>query len=359
MKKYIFLILTILSFACATQNEGTQFKELSFEKALKKAEKSGKPLFIDCYTKTCAPCKYMIENIFPLKECGDYFNANFISIKKDMEEGDGLEIAKKYNIEMYPTYLILNADGTEICRELRSVSSPDRVNDFIDIIKSALHLAEMSEKFDSGERDATFMKEYLNTLRSKDRNQLMRVMNKLMLPMSVKELASPENWKLIKDELHQIENPLFRKIFNERKELANILGKEEVYNKLASDYKEDYRMGRMMITNFDIRIQDIALLEEEGYPELISTRYALIFKNITQNQQEEQIDKIIQIITKELPKWEESDSKIVLAELRGIERSVTGEKRKELVTALNSLLKKTKDNDNIRNVQNAIKALSE
>ena len=62
--KRIFLIslLFFLAGYCLAQ-EGTNFEDLTFKEALAKSKDSGKKLFIDCYTKTCGPCKYMVKFI--------------------------------------------------------------------------------------------------------------------------------------------------------------------------------------------------------------------------------------------------------------------------------------------------------
>ena len=39
------------------------------------------------------------------------FNPRFISLKIDMEKGEGKELAQKWNISAFPTYLILNPQG--------------------------------------------------------------------------------------------------------------------------------------------------------------------------------------------------------------------------------------------------------
>ncbi|MDE5612365.1 MAG: thioredoxin domain-containing protein, partial [Odoribacter sp.] len=67
----------------------TNFQELSLEEACKKAKAENKPVFLDCYTSWCGPCKMMANNVFTLKEAGDYFNQNFVCVKTDMEKGDG------------------------------------------------------------------------------------------------------------------------------------------------------------------------------------------------------------------------------------------------------------------------------
>lgn len=92
--------------------EGVNFENISFKEALAKAEKEQKLVFIDCYTVWCGPCKMLDENTFPSKMVGDYFRKNFVSLKIDMEKGEGVELAKKYKVGAFPTMLVLNADGT-------------------------------------------------------------------------------------------------------------------------------------------------------------------------------------------------------------------------------------------------------
>lgn len=103
---------------CLKPVEDTRFEDLSWEEALQKAKAENRQIFVDCYTKSCGPCLWMAKNIFPQKACGDYLNPRYICLKKDMEEGDGIEIAKKYNVMMFPTYLIVNPDGTLFCQML-------------------------------------------------------------------------------------------------------------------------------------------------------------------------------------------------------------------------------------------------
>jgi thioredoxin-related protein len=53
----------------------------------------------------------MERNVFTQKSVGDYFNANFVNARFDMEKGEGRDIAVKYGVRSYPTYLFLNGDG--------------------------------------------------------------------------------------------------------------------------------------------------------------------------------------------------------------------------------------------------------
>ncbi len=113
-------LFAVLAFAFgAIAQDGVKWETGSLKDALVKAaanENGPSLVFLDCYTTWCGPCKRMAENIFPMKEAGDYFNAKFVNIKIDMEKGEGVDIAKYYGIKAYPTFLILDAKGKELGR---------------------------------------------------------------------------------------------------------------------------------------------------------------------------------------------------------------------------------------------------
>lgn len=74
--------------------DGIKFGKQSFAKTLEQAKKENKLIFLDAFASWCGPCKLLDKNVFPKKEVGDYFNANFLNLHIDMEKGEGIEIAK-------------------------------------------------------------------------------------------------------------------------------------------------------------------------------------------------------------------------------------------------------------------------
>ena len=89
---------------------GIQFVEPNWAKAIEQAKKEKKMIFVDAYTTWCGPCRMLKQNTFPDKAAGEFFNKHFINIALDMEKGDGLVFAEKYQIRAYPTLLIMDAD---------------------------------------------------------------------------------------------------------------------------------------------------------------------------------------------------------------------------------------------------------
>lgn len=105
---------------------GIIFEHTAFRDVLQKAQMQGKFVFVDCYTSWCGPCRSMANNVFTRTDVGSYFNAHFINVKVDMEKGEGIELAKKYQVKAFPTLLFLNADG-QVLQQAVGYKSPEQL----------------------------------------------------------------------------------------------------------------------------------------------------------------------------------------------------------------------------------------
>ena len=109
MKKIVLAVfMAAMALSLSAQ---INFREGSFAEALEAAKSENKLVYIDCYTSWCGPCKMMSSKVFPDKQAGDFFNPRFISLKIDMDKDEGKELAQKWNIRVFPTYLILDPQG--------------------------------------------------------------------------------------------------------------------------------------------------------------------------------------------------------------------------------------------------------
>ena len=91
--------------------EGITFIHENVSEALNKAKTENKLVFVDAYTTWCGPCKMMVKNTFPDADVASLFNTKFVNLKMDMEKGDGVDMAKRYEIAAYPTLLFLDGEG--------------------------------------------------------------------------------------------------------------------------------------------------------------------------------------------------------------------------------------------------------
>jgi thiol:disulfide interchange protein len=138
MKKIILLLAAIglIATACSQTPAGpVRFQETSLAELLKQSADEDKLVFVDMYATWCPPCKVMTEEVFSQEKAGAYFNREFINAKFDAEKGEGLELARKYRIQAYPTFLVLDSDGKEVGRIVGS-------NDIDPFIESVKQVAE-------------------------------------------------------------------------------------------------------------------------------------------------------------------------------------------------------------------------
>ncbi len=164
MKKIFFSCLALLFTVCTFANEGIQFTEGAWKQILKKAKTENKLVFIDVYTSWCGPCKMMSAETFPQKKVGDVFNAKFINYKIDAEKGEGIQIAQKFEVHAFPTYLFVNGDGELVYRVVGYM----KADPFLEEAKIAIRekndpkpLVQWEKEYNSGKRDKDFLIAYL------------------------------------------------------------------------------------------------------------------------------------------------------------------------------------------------------
>ena len=207
---------------------GVKFVEgKTFNEALALARESGKMLFVDCYTSWCGPCRMMATKVFPQKLMGDYFNEKFVSVKIDMEKGEGPELHKRFNVRAYPTFLFLDADGKELNRIVGGDADAAK---FLAKVKEGLGekgLAAMTARYEGGERDTTFLMDYLEVLDGAyDAKKSAEVAEVLLKDRGADMLSNPRLYGAF---LKYNTSPLsesFRYVFSHKDEFYARYGKE-------------------------------------------------------------------------------------------------------------------------------------
>jgi thiol-disulfide isomerase/thioredoxin len=198
MQKRFSILVVLLAFvstAITAQNRSIEFDHSAFKDILAKAKKENKMIYIDCYTAWCGPCKWMAKNVFTNDTVADFYNKNFINTKIDMEKGEGIELAKKYQIRAYPTMLFLNSDGVQLHRTCGSTS----VKNFISIGGNALspntQLATYAANFNNGNVSSAAAATYFSMLENACQS-FNPELEKYFSAQKESELVSANNWKL-------------------------------------------------------------------------------------------------------------------------------------------------------------------
>ncbi|GHE23829.1 thioredoxin family protein [Sphingobacterium griseoflavum] len=170
MKKLLFTLL-IIPFLGFAQEKGIVFEhQTTWDKVKAKAKATDKYIFVDCFTTWCGPCKYMSSNVFPQEKVGDFFNANFVNLKLQMDQtkddSDDVKswyqeadrFAKDYAVRAYPTFLIFNPEGELVHR----IVGGGEADDFIAKAQAGLdpetQYVTLVNKFEQNPTDADLAK---------------------------------------------------------------------------------------------------------------------------------------------------------------------------------------------------------
>ena len=216
MKKIIFVLLMAgLAGPLAAQEkyEGIVFMENEpWTTVLEKAKAGNKLIFMDCYTTWCGPCKGLSDNIFPQKEVGDFFNANFVNAKYDMEKGDGLMLYEKYkeHIPGFPSLLLINSEG-EVVHKMAGYKEADALIGGMKAGMEGNSLFAVQAKYKAGARDLATVTAYANALSAAVMDEeLKNVLNDYIASMSdFGELEKPEVWNLVGESIRDPYSPVF------------------------------------------------------------------------------------------------------------------------------------------------------
>ncbi|MFL9834258.1 thioredoxin family protein [Chryseobacterium terrae] len=220
-------ILSFLFFAVIAFAQGIKFEEGNFKSILAKAKKEKKLVFIDAYAVWCGPCKLMVKNIFPLKPVGDYYNANFVNAKIDMEKGEGIDLAKKYNVKVFPTYLFINGDGEEVHRTIGYVEEKDFIQFAMDAGDPNKRLTSLKQKFENGEKDPEFLVNLAELTVYNDTDFSNRVLERYF---AAKPEITKDNLQLLLEAMKSTDGATYQ-IFTERKaDILKIVPEEKLEN---------------------------------------------------------------------------------------------------------------------------------
>ncbi|SEL10440.1 thioredoxin family protein [Parapedobacter koreensis] len=122
----LFFLLTMAGTVVAQKRETAKnnsaqeivFKTTKWAAVAAEAKKSGQYIFVDAYTSWCGPCKLLKATTFKDKDAVAYFNSHFINYTADMEQGEGIGLAEKWNVTAYPALLFFTPEGKMVLKQV-------------------------------------------------------------------------------------------------------------------------------------------------------------------------------------------------------------------------------------------------
>lgn len=242
----LFLFLVLIT---TIQAQGIEFYHGNWKEALAEAKKQDKIIFVDAYAKWCGPCKKMAKNVFTRDNVGDFFNENFINLKLDMEETDGISFGRNYPVSAFPTLFFLDIEGNILKKVVGGQSDVGLIELGKAAIKSYDRSGDFATQYEAGDRSFKLVYSYIAALNQVDKPSL-KIANDYWA--SDHDMTHEEKGLFLMEAVQEADSKLFDALLEYKKEAIKATSKEAyqlVVEKAAMatvnkaveyDYKELY-----------------------------------------------------------------------------------------------------------------------
>lgn len=247
---------------CAYAQNGIHFLDEGWSKALELAQKEEKIIFLDAYTVWCGPCQTMKKKVFPNKEVGDFYNKHFINIQIDMEQGEGIELAQKYDVQAFPSLIFVSPTGVLLHKSVGYLP-PEGL---LDLGKTALNpatqLSRMEELFEKGDRDPKFLHDYAFSS-YQGMNGQHKVAAKEFLKTQ-KSWESPEALNIIFLFTEVEDEDMFNFLIEHREAFEPIFGKGAVIQRVQNlILTKAFKSGQL---SEEVSLEEVDRLYQKAFP---------------------------------------------------------------------------------------------
>jgi len=232
------IVLLLLFVQAGVLAQGIQFDEGSWAEIKAKAKAAKKPIFVDAYTTWCGPCKKMAKEVFTQESIGSYFNTTFINYQMDMEKGEGIEFAKQWEVNAFPTLLYFDSEGK---LAFKAIGAKDE-NGLLSQAKLALNpeyqLATYKKEYEEGGKTFSDLTRYVSKLREGGTYATAaQVVTDYFNTMPEKEKVSADAFKLISSYIYDYKSEVFEFVLKNKKKFTAVADKDlvsrYVFNMLA------------------------------------------------------------------------------------------------------------------------------
>lgn len=215
-----------MGVAQESQSTGIEFFDGNWSEIKAESKKTGKPIFMDAYTTWCGPCKMMSSRVFPDEAVGKFYNANFVNVKIDMEKGEGIDLAKAYEVKAYPTLLFLDAEGEILHTGVGYRDAQALIELGKDAMDPKKQFSAAKRKYEQGNKNPEFLKEYALMLKDTYDSNAGEVASEYMKSQS--DWTTKDNVMFMSNFVGDSRNKISMYMLQNPKVFENILGEEQV-----------------------------------------------------------------------------------------------------------------------------------
>ncbi len=156
-----------------------------------------------------------------------------------MEKGEGIELSKKWGITAFPTLIYLDEEGEEIHRKLGG-GKPEHLIAAAKTALSGKGIGSLTDQFNKGNREDTFVSEYLFALKKARKTELMEtVVSKVLNEQDKSKWTHKTNWQYFDRYFTNVYKDEAEYFLANREQYIKSVGKDAVNEKVMNLYKKD------------------------------------------------------------------------------------------------------------------------
>ena len=309
MKKILLIYVGILCSVLAFGQ--TNFRKLTLNEACERAKAEGKMVFVDLYTSWCGPCKMMAADVLPNVQLGEFMNERFVCVKYDTgAEDDGKALAQKFNVQAYPTFLLLNTDQGLENQIVGATLDPLEFKKMVTEAMSA-SLANLGKQYAGGNREASFLNHYLQELlKAQMMTEAQEVRAELFKALPDAGKSDRQYWYIYDNEqLSPVGSEAMDFLFAHFDQFRESMGEEKLLERISVAFEmklRDMLRGREKMDGLDKLVKQMK-------PHHFNSRSRLdVYVALAQalraawadKENEKKVEKLLVLCEKEFPKIE-------------------------------------------------------
>lgn len=267
--KIISSAILLLLPAIVAWGNGINFTEITspeeWNTAFERAKSENKLVFADAYTNWCGYCHKLDKEVYTNEKVISYFNDSFINLKFDAESAFGSQLAKRYQVEGYPTLLFLS-QSKEVLELIGGfVPAPTLMAYGKQTLERYERLPELEAKYTNHSITKEERLELIGALEAVNPEKAQEIAKKHIAVLTPEDYKSVETlWLLARFE-NQISGAPYRYITSHKKDIIQWHGEKEYKDYIKTAYNDNLQLS--------IKYGDRNLLNElvtEVLPEFLS-----------------------------------------------------------------------------------------
>ena len=229
----------------------------SLDEAKKLAAEQQKLIFFNCFVDWAVPCHGMNKYVFSDTDFCNYMNKTFVNLFVDMNSPQGKELVRKYAVNTYAQYLVLDAQGDIVLRIVGGGKLPGFKETVSLALDKKTSLMGARRRYEQGHHSKEALYNYLRALDLADERDVFdRIAPEYVRLLKLKDLLEPKNLLFWSKAIPDTKCEAYDYLITNKHAFVQRMGAETVNRFIESFYMPNVMSYAMGQKPYDARMLD-------------------------------------------------------------------------------------------------------